>query len=293
MWLHEKQKCARQAFTLVELTAVVGITAILASLLLLGVSAARESARKVQCSNNLKQIGLALHNYESNHKVLPRGVNANEAGPLVAILPFVDQNAIYDQIDFGAPMSSNSLLHKTKIPLFRCPSTLAQDRARTDYGLNRGSTLAKIRNGPWSYEEKKYPTFSDFSRGSSMTALMAEICPSVSGAKPGAILPLGFHAMDSENDSRRFTEACERFQGAARVGGIDNGHYWFGMGTTNYFHLLPPLGHSCDNDNSIQRSLFSTDSMHSTGCNLLFADAHVDFVASSTNREVWQELGKR
>jgi len=98
----------RSAFTLVELLVVIAIIGILIALLLPAVQAAREAARRSQCSNNLKQIALALHNYHDSHKVFPpsciKELPQDGSGSPQAllwsgsILPFVEQKAIFDQI---------------------------------------------------------------------------------------------------------------------------------------------------------------------------------------------------
>jgi prepilin-type N-terminal cleavage/methylation domain-containing protein len=98
----------RNGFTLVELLVVIAIIGILVGLLLPAVQAAREAARRMQCSNNLKQIGLALHNYESTHKVFPPGgvtpggcCGTPSAGNwALFILPFIEQTNLYNQYDF-------------------------------------------------------------------------------------------------------------------------------------------------------------------------------------------------
>ncbi|MDY0168939.1 MAG: DUF1559 domain-containing protein [Thermoguttaceae bacterium] len=90
-------------FTLVELLVVIAIIGILIALLLPAVQAAREAARRMQCSNNLKQIGLALHNYHSAHKSFPPGgLAVNQLGYLVFLLPYIEQKPLYDQFDFNA-----------------------------------------------------------------------------------------------------------------------------------------------------------------------------------------------
>lgn len=95
-------------FTLVELLVVIAIIGILVGLLLPAVQAAREAARRMQCSNNTKQMGLALHNYESTFKKLPPALFANPFasqydddgfGWMVAILPFIEQQNLYMQIN--------------------------------------------------------------------------------------------------------------------------------------------------------------------------------------------------
>ena len=99
-------------FTMIELLLVVGIIAVLISLLLPAVQSARENARRVQCSKNLMQIGVALANYASTHKVFPPGV-VNEKGPIsnfpvgyhfgwaVQILPYLEQTPVYREFDFS------------------------------------------------------------------------------------------------------------------------------------------------------------------------------------------------
>ncbi len=109
----------RSAFTLVELLVVIAIIGILVGLLLPAVQAAREAARRMQCSNSLKQIGLAALNYESTYKAFParRGGTNNATSPVTAnnrfrlsgwigVLPFVEQGAIYDRIQAGDPALS-------------------------------------------------------------------------------------------------------------------------------------------------------------------------------------------
>ena len=145
----------RRGFTLVELLVVIAIIGILVGLLLPAVQAAREAARRMQCSNNLKQLGLAIMNYESTYKKLPSGrispaclntttiTNASKPAQnihgLATLLPFLEQTALYNQFNWNAPfgdytrasvvlaspsarVSGNARLAATNIPGFLCPS---------------------------------------------------------------------------------------------------------------------------------------------------------------------------
>ncbi len=142
-----RSKTKSKAFTLIELLVVIAIIAILVALLLPAVQQAREAARRTQCKNNLKQIGLALHNYHDAHSVFPPaylgdpfangtafGVSFpddNRNGPSglawgTMILPFLEQTALYQQFDPTLPFWSpqNAAAMKTKLPAFLCASAV-------------------------------------------------------------------------------------------------------------------------------------------------------------------------
>jgi prepilin-type N-terminal cleavage/methylation domain-containing protein len=125
----------RRGFTLIELLVVIAIIAVLIALLLPAVQQAREAARRSQCRNNLKQIGIALHNYHDNHQVFPMGLSDTVWGNTeitgdgwawgAAILPFLDQSPLFNQLDFNTnPYNSvgNQALIATPLSVFSCTS---------------------------------------------------------------------------------------------------------------------------------------------------------------------------
>ena len=148
-----------KGFTLIELLVVIAIIAILIALLLPAVQQAREAARRTSCKNNLKQIGLALHNYLDVYSVFPPSFcvsgSAGSFSPggqwsaQARILPFIEQGNLYDNINFSASYTEGSSPAIDRIPVYLCPSE-PQDQSRTSsgnpihYPINYGMNM-----GPW------------------------------------------------------------------------------------------------------------------------------------------------
>lgn len=102
----------KPGFTLIELLVVIAIIAVLVALLLPAVQQAREAARRSQCKNNLKQYGLAIHNYHEVHKMFPLGGSGWNLRPhigwQVRILPFTDQNGLYEELNMEGTLPATS-----------------------------------------------------------------------------------------------------------------------------------------------------------------------------------------
>jgi len=156
-------KVNRTGFTLIELLVVIAIIAILIALLLPAVQQAREAARRTQCKSNLKQLGIALHNYNSAHRVFPPnlipggkptsggyiGYFQGNWGVLAYLTPFLEQTAVYNLLNLESPTYSNSgsawiiadsnnqLAAATLVPLYLCPSDISR-KVSTDYGVTGG-----------------------------------------------------------------------------------------------------------------------------------------------------------
>jgi len=169
---HLRSSAKRRAFTLVELLVVIAIIGILIALLLPAVQAAREAARRSQCANNMKQIGLALHNYYSTYKAFPaagrgygmcNGTPANNeiknSNGLVSILPYMEQQPIYDQFNHSeayanfkatrygpntgtvvgdAGTNGNAAVSEQVLQVFICPSDNNGPKTRTLVGIHYG-----------------------------------------------------------------------------------------------------------------------------------------------------------
>src|SRR5215469_7251820 len=135
-------RAARRGFTLIELLVVIALIGVLIGLLLPAVQKVREAANRVQCQNNLKQLGLALHNHEATRNAFPPGYVSqpenpamgpvdpqfNDAGPgwgwLTYLLPYVEQGNLYRSLSLNLPCwhPANAARVRTPVPLFRCPS---------------------------------------------------------------------------------------------------------------------------------------------------------------------------
>jgi prepilin-type N-terminal cleavage/methylation domain-containing protein/prepilin-type processing-associated H-X9-DG protein len=150
-----RRQTSRSAFTLIELLVVIAIIAILIALLLPAVQQAREAARRSQCSNNLKQIGLAIHNYHDTNSRFPLSAidpSLGRSGVFASILPFLDQANVYHRYDFNLGNSdpANLAAVSQRIAVYLCPTAPlrrpipisgcdANDRAPGTYAVSTGS----------------------------------------------------------------------------------------------------------------------------------------------------------
>ena len=306
-------------FTLVELLVVITIIGILIALLLPAVQAAREAARRMQCSNNLKQLGLALLSHESQMGQFPPGMTGwNKTGTewednpgWVRLWPFIEQTNLSNQFDLNKSMSDNIALAATHIPMFCCPSDTAADRtikytvsgstvyfARSNYALCWGDLYvwAPGQSDPWTVPPGKtnlenggpfrYDVgrrMSDFKDGTSHTIVASEL--------------------------RSGRDDVLTAQTAA--GGVDYRGFWAGgVGPAGYLHIDTP--NSSNPNADCLRDYMCGDpgtwpapcvggcwydnlrvtarSYHPGGVNVVFADGHVDFYGDTVSSTIWQAL---
>ncbi|QDT99212.1 Type II secretion system protein G precursor [Gimesia aquarii] len=225
-----------RGFTLVEFLVVMAIIAILIALILPAVQNAREAARRTQCKNNLKQIGLALHNYQSTHSRFPPGFCADlatdggEWSVHARLLPHLEQANLASLIDFadthGSGDSATVAVRKTRVAPYLCPSEI-QDRVRTDgsgnptdypvnYGFNFGTwqvwdnATQKAGDGAFTPNSAFAP--ADITDGLSNTLAASEVKAFThylrdgSGGGPTAPTPSGISALGGQFQPTGHTE---------------------------------------------------------------------------------------
>lgn len=282
----------RSGFTLVELLVVIAIIGILIALLLPAVQAAREAARRSQCTNNLKQLGIALHNYHDTHKKLPPGWLQKYVGTALSstswgwgsfVLPYVEQQSLYDVIEpgqgslWGATGNATKLAAmQQELKAFRCPSDIqtVTNSGRTINGqaltvsnyIGNNSSDSNITSDNVDigglFVENKSLTFADILDGTSNTVALGERdwqYRTADGTRKVSYAALVFGVGDRGSNLRRGDQ-------------VGCGVYKLNLKGTNQ----PADGQAND-----RRGYMSYGSRHPGGANFVLADGSVRFVSET------------
>lgn len=294
------QQSRKRGFTLIELLVVIAIIAILIALLLPAVQQAREAARRSTCKNNLKQLGLAFHNYLDTHRVLPYGWAWDDgAGPLTRsretwmqqLLPYFDQAPLFNaymEEDFSYVHGSTHRF--TVIPVLVCPSNPQTSgfHFRGNYGVSAGSTDASWRsstgNGMFYYRSRT--KFSDVTDGTSNTIMAGE----------GVARPSGSTALHPWGEVGNYWGGGCSHHGAAFNNAeppnspVPDCNYT----CANYeLGQFPCAGYNAGPVSCTAPARTYARSYHVGGVHVLMADGAVRFVSENIDLGTWQAIATR
>lgn len=298
----------RQGFTLVELLVVIAIIGILVGLLLPAVQAAREAARRMSCSNNLKQLGLAMHNYHDTYNMLPYGqrsdwdsISGKRHSGFVGMLPFMEQQPLFNQISadgfMPVPWDGGYQPFLTEIPNFRCPSDRERQGGigKTNYMFSRGDSAWDHNDwagngnrglrGMFTGASRQFG-FKDVTDGLSNTLAMSERTLGQAGQNVldgGTVLNLGSNFRDNNP-----SECLAQVGPGKRYLGTALGH-WAGLrwtdgapAFTGCTTVLGPNTASCtQNAWDGEDGIYEPMSRHPAGVHGLMGDGAVRFITET------------
>jgi prepilin-type N-terminal cleavage/methylation domain-containing protein len=323
MLLRLRRRSLRDAFTLIELLVVIAIIAVLIALLLPAVQQARESARRTQCKNNLKQIGLALHNYHDTHGQFPISIGWNPAGERqgafsdkVFMLPFLDRTSEYQTTNFDDfPWDSNGWFgnaniraQSKRLPVFNCPTQpfeIGGGQANFTYAINMGAAGVNGQNGEGnhnglaSYVGGGAPSdrpvkMGSISDGTSNTAAYSEFVIDGGGTPQNQQVYNWANAGATDAVTRQNCILQTALSGRQNMRGASWAWSFIGVGST-YSHTMAPNDKAChswqgDWEGS---NLMSASSTHTGGVHVLLTDGAVRFVSNNIDHTTWVGVGTR
>ncbi len=293
----------KRGFTLIELLVVIAIIAILIALLLPAVQQAREAARRSQCKNNLKQIGLALHNYHDNFRAFPPGDvrrtygtgvqswTTSQLGWIPRILPFLDQAVIYNQINWemehGVSAAPNSNIRKEKLTVMRCPSDSSRQPngsyGPTNYMACRGKSTDAGNNSPGSvFSMNSLVRIRDIEDGTTNTMMVSETFAS---AKLCSELPVSNTCATTCATEYKNSVTDEQQGYSWMYASLNQSHYYCTFYTPN-----PPIP-DCGAGSSSTTALVSARSKHVGGVHTLLGDGSIRVASNNIDLNIWQNLG--
>lgn len=312
---HNSLRCSspdrqRDGFTILELVVSVAIIGILLAIIIPAVQQVREASRRVTCKNNLHQIGVAIHEYESIHGILPPGSFSPKKFSasfsfLVGILPQMEQEAVHTKLMLSSDYESRQWAREFSINAYACPSdseTIQRSPGGSqgaNYAGNFGTGVQKFGyNGVFQHtggsdQRREGPVrFRNIKDGLSNTAMVAEILTSGGSNRRLRIL-WDTERLAGPDQLEEFAAACAAIKDSDRVGG--RGRPWIDgyVSVTYYNHILTPNQPSCLNDGLVQEGAYTATSQHSGGVNVLYADGTVNFISDTIGLEFWRALGSR